>query len=708
MARYLDPKADLTFNNMKKKGIIVISAVLLFAACDRFAGQHDHPQPQAAFAPDSLWTSTGDAQLDSLLQLEAVAPQDTNLIILYYRIGSRYMHNDLEKAKEYFLKLNNLSEQLDWNEGRYSFAAAYSIILARERLTDTAIVILQHAYELAKRENNASQVAIMNANMGTVYTLKGWYEMALSCYMEALPFLESENNPQKLLILYVQISQLYKNINDLEKAIEYGEKALALNREDEFTLEILGSIYTKKNQFETANDYYREALQLCELHNNIYLTGLIYYHLADNALIVFDLDLAEQYVYKSLEISEQFNCSDCCAIFMILSRIELMKGNFDQSEEYVNKALEMATGLESLEVKRFCYIILSELAIARRKYRENMQYRFETDLIEAELTKEKALRTSEEMNAKFETAKKDFEIERQQHVISRQNIQRWLLAAGIAVCVVFLSLLYYMLRLRIRRNRALAERSDALSERNNALSEMNATKDKFFSIISHDLRNPVIAQRDALQLLVQNSRLWDVDTLTVYYRELLLSADVQVELIYNLLGWAQLQTGRITYNPSTFNLAHRLRSDIALIRNMADQKGVTFTASIPDDANITGDAAMLSVVVRNLLTNAVKYTPAAGTVTLDVTPDNNVTTPGMPFEAATRYTVTVSDTGVGMSASQIDKLFRLDSVRSRKGTAGEQGSGLGLIVCRELLEKHGSELHVESEEEKGSRFWFDV
>ena len=241
---------------------------------------------------------------------------------------------------------------------------------------------------------------------------------------------------------------------------------------------------------------------------------------------------------------------------------------------------------------------------------------------------------------------------------------------------------------------------------------MNATKDKFFSIISHDMRNPVVAQRDALQMLVQNSNSWDADTLTAYYRELLKSADGQVELIYNLLGWAQLQTGRITYNPATFNLAHRLRSDINLIRNMAEKKGVAFTVSIPDNADITGDAAMLSIIVRNLLTNAVKFTAASpdpsrsgetGTVTLDVTPvygDNPINITG--------YTVTVSDTGIGMNAEQIDKLFRLDGARSRKGTAGEQGSGLGLIVCRELLEKHGSELRVESEAGKGSTFSFQL
>jgi signal transduction histidine kinase len=300
------------------------------------------------------------------------------------------------------------------------------------------------------------------------------------------------------------------------------------------------------------------------------------------------------------------------------------------------------------------------------------------------------------MEVKYETGKKDMEIERQQNLIARHQMQRILWIGGIVLCAVILALLWNMLRLRTRRNLALTERAAALSERNGALAEMNATKDKFFSIISHDLKNPAEAQRDALQLLVKNARLWDVDTLTDYYDELLKSADGQVELLYNLLGWAQIQTGRMTYTPEALLLSGLL-PDIALIRKIAENKGVSLITDIPDDALVTGDSNMLAVVVRNLLTNAVKYTASGGTVTLAAT-----------AAADGKYSVSVTDTGIGMSREQTGKLFQLDSAHSRNGTAGEQGSGLGLIVCREMLAKHGTTLYVESEAGKGSRFWFEL
>ena len=130
---------------------------------------------------------------------------------------------------------------------------------------------------------------------------------------------------------------------------------------------------------------------------------------------------------------------------------------------------------------------------------------------------------------------------------------------------------------------------------------------------------------------------------------------------------------------------------------MADEKEKKLDVQMPTTAIITDDEKMLDAVVRNLLVNAIKYTEKGGTVTLKVEP-----------AATGKYTVTVSDTGVGMTAEQKNNLFRLAGQPSQRGTAGETGVGLGLIICREFLGKHGSALLVESEEGKGSRFWFEV
>ena len=140
-----------------------------------------------------------------------------------------------------------------------------------------------------------------------------------------------------------------------------------------------------------------------------------------------------------------------------------------------------------------------------------------------------------------------------------------------------------------------------------------------------------------------------------------------------------------------------LLADIPSIRKMAANKQIHLSVTIPDNTLITGDRNIISTILRNLLTNAVKFTASGGTVSLTV-----------EAGADGKYSFAVSDNGVGMSRDQIQKLFRLDSALSRKGTGGEQGTGLGLIVCSELLEKHGTTLNVESEVGKGSKFWFEV
>ena len=173
-------------------------------------------------------------------------------------------------------------------------------------------------------------------------------------------------------------------------------------------------------------------------------------------------------------------------------------------------------------------------------------------------------------------------------------------------------------------------------------------------------------------------------------------ADGLVDLLASLLDWSKIQTGRMEYKPSPFDLVDVLQPDMDVVKTMAERKNITFETLTPVETIVTGDADMLMTVVRNLLGNAVKFTAAGGTVRLEIKEATDKKT----------FIISVSDTGTGMTSEQIDNLFRLDSRQTREGTAGEQSSGLGLIVCRDMLEKHGSTLHVESEEGKGSRFWF--
>ncbi|MCL1851167.1 MAG: tetratricopeptide repeat protein [Bacteroidetes bacterium] len=657
--------------------------LITFMACNNYTEISKEQTVQSVLVRDTLLSATGDATLDSLLLLAATAPFDTTLAKLYNDIGDIYQGLDFDKAQEYYIRLNEISEQLNWNEGKFLYAASMSNILNREGQCDSALVILEYAQELAKHIQDEEWLTHIIFNIGNIYFGKEWYETALSYYMEVLPFYEKKDNKPKLAMLYYMMSQVYFCVNSAEAAIEYGEKSVALNSEDESALCALAMAYSLVQQYNKANSYFDKSLDICKSTNNLYLMGIIYCYLANNALFSFDLDKAESYAQKALVINQQFGYPSCCDEFILLGRLEQMKSNYSQSEFYVKEALEIANARDALVEKKQCYLLLSELAVAQNNYKKNIEYWRKYNMTEMAIAYQTTLRSAEEMLAKYETAKKEIEIERQQQIIDRQDMQHTFLLLGILICFLLLMLLIFMLRIRRIRNRSLVE--------------MNATKDRFFNIISHDLKNPAIVQRNAIRILYGKCSQWDTATLKNYCGELLASADMQVEFLNRLLCWAQLQSSHITYQPVSFDLEQGIAPDIALVRRMANDKNVQLITDIPHNTIVIADVSMIATIIRNLLSNAVKFTEQGGYVSLNVSASQKG-----------KCTISISDTGVGMSASELAQISCLNHYHTRMGTSGETGTGMGLHVCCEMLKQHGAVLQIESELGKGSRFWFEI
>jgi signal transduction histidine kinase len=480
-------------------------------------------------------------------------------------------------------------------------------------------------------------------------------------------------------------------------------KDLALQLDNRHGLSItennIGNIYQKKGNYVQAIEQYERCIDLQDsigdeetLCNTCYNLGTCHSELGNwtEAYSFF-----EKALQTAVKIDEKEILSLCLKEMALYNATK--KHDFIKAAEQVSQAENIASQAGFRQVLGEVYNVRSLIEEEKGSADEALAYHKKYKALSDSLFNEKTVNKISEYEIRYKTAEKELEIERQHGVIARQNMLRNGLFTGLGLLTVILGLLWYSLRLRSRRTREL--------------SEMNATKDSFFSIISHDLKGPAVSQREALQILLDGAESWDAALLKDYYRELLRSADGQVELLYNLLNWAQVQTGRMPYYPRPFNLIAELHNDLALMRSMAERKGVVLKFSMPGDALVTGDANMLLTVVRNLTTNAIKFTPQGRAVTLAIAPYAAGTgnAPSMPRTSGNRaYTVTVSDEGVGMTAEQLHNLFRIDTRRSHRGTAGETGSGLGLIVCKELLEKHGCTLHVETETGQGSRFWFVI
>jgi signal transduction histidine kinase len=225
------------------------------------------------------------------------------------------------------------------------------------------------------------------------------------------------------------------------------------------------------------------------------------------------------------------------------------------------------------------------------------------------------------------------------------------------------------------------------------LTELNATKDKLFSIIAHDLRSPFSSILGFSELLIKNT---DPGKTKQFSEMIHLSAKGAFELLETLLTWARLQSGTITSQPEHLQLYPLVKGILDLLRNQAELKSITLVNDITQDISVYSDSNMINTVIRNLLTNAIKYTGTNGEVAIS----------GKRMQDFIE--ITVSDNGIGISQEDLDKLFKIEHKVSSPGTNNEQGTGLGLILCKEFVEQNKGKIWVESELGKGSRFRFTL
>jgi len=663
----------------------------------------------------SVWqVQAQDAMAERLLQMEQEVASgtlsDDEMFTHYHQLIIHYGTRDFEKTKLYFQKgveFAQAKKRVEW-EAQLLGKMGHNYFEWGER--DSILIFYDRAAKLIEgKEHYLFESQIYKA-IGSYYDNINQKAKALNAYYQSLELLEkdkqyklahnqdvTENNLRQAYTIH-DIGTLYYGLRNFEKAVENMLRAKQIlddNPHDSnsfietFLFANLASYYMELGQNDKALPYLLLANELAMKHQYLQLVVFVSRKFSDYYRAEKDLPKSLHYAKEALQTAEQtgqpalLNWAD---VAMMETSIEL-KDN--QTALYHAVRIAERTEDDDWDTLQALYkglILIHSSMNNPGKVAENLKKLNEITTIISDKNLQDAL---QDMEVKYDVQQKDFDLERKQAVIERQTVIRNVIFIGLAGALLVVALLAVIAVQRKKRNRVLFPR-------NNALSELNATKDKFFSIISHDLKNPAVAQRDALALLIKKAHLWDKEKLTAYYHELLKSADGQVDLLYNLLGWAQIQTGRMTYNPDTFTISDLLEN-LTLIRKMAENKGITLSTQIPQTGLITCDGNMFSTVIRNLLTNAVKFTSAGGQVTLAIEANDNG-----------QYTISVSDNGIGMSREQIQKLFMLDNTQSRKGTSGEEGTGLGLIVCREMLEKHETTLNVESEVGKGSKFWFEL
>lgn len=230
-----------------------------------------------------------------------------------------------------------------------------------------------------------------------------------------------------------------------------------------------------------------------------------------------------------------------------------------------------------------------------------------------------------------------------------------------------------------------------LKESREKLIELNAAKDKFFSILAHDLKGPFMGFIGISEELSQNADTMERKDIVELSAVINSSAKRIYSLLNNLLEWSRLQTGRMTFLPQLINLRSVTEACLNLFESALKQKNISVINEVSPGINIFADMNMYDTIIRNIISNAIKFTPAGGTIKMNSCSDEGTAT------------LVIEDSGIGMKPEVLEKVFRIDSGYTTKGTEGEEGTGLGLILCRELVEKNGGRFDISSIDGKGTR-----
>jgi signal transduction histidine kinase len=473
----------------------------------------------------------------------------------------------------------------------------------------------------------------------------------------------------------------------------------------------IGAVYVENEKYDTAYQYLTEAYDIAQRTRDEDNTSIALTNLGEAALSMGLLEQSLEYQNKALDISQKLgNKAMMATIYTNLGKTYLETKNYQQAFHAFQESLDLSEEVNSLPDLRENYHYLSEYYDIQRDYKQALHYyRLYASTKDSINSQEAMIRIKEmESLSQAQTLQQEIELLRKDNEISNLKTTRLkntiLFLTAVPLMIILVFVVYYQKnRLKRETTRLLEEKNKQLEKANlklqnseKHLKELNSTKDKFFSIIGHDLRNPLNALLGFSELISGNSRDYTSEEIQRYSKIINEAAKNIHLLIENLLEWSRSQSGNIDYHPEKTDLMPMVTEIFKVFEIHADKKGVNLVSEIPEDVSVSADRNLLSTILRNLINNAVKFTPNGGQVRIFCEQNDR------------KITISVQDTGIGMSEKQLENLFRLDTNVTMPGTSEEKGTGLGLILCKEFVDMHNGKIWASSKPKEGSTFSFTL
>jgi len=653
---------------------------------------------------DTPFERVRDSLKTRLTNAETVAEANTHC-----DLGSLHYRNfAFDQALKHASKAMNLGEKMG-NEkviirAHRLFADIY-YAMARYDLA------LNHFFdELKHHQNNKNthKIAEVHCNIGVVYDVQGFLAKGLYHYLEAMKGYEQEDDKEGLVATLSNLAHIYRARGEHREAIRYFQQASLI---EEKHLDLKKPHYFLVNIAEehTRMGEYVQALKLLKEADRI-LNALPTTD-DEDLLIWLDMErvageiflLTGQYpeaiaaLEKALELSIKTDYKEKEGpVLVMLARVHFETKSNTKAEQLLMQARVIAEETHSYNMMRDVYSLLSEIAEARGAHAESLQYLQKYIAANDSVLSIEGARKMSEMQAEYEAEKREATIKLLEQENEIQTLRaskretQFGLTALLAVFLLLATALFFN-RYRLKRHTAML-----LAGKNLELSRVNATKDKFFAILAHDLRNPVSSFQNISTQLKSNINRITTEDLTYYLDELTLGAQNIHQLLVNLLDWARSQRGEVQVLPEELNPGELVQEAAEAVAAGLREKQLRLSIDLRDEQTVVTDRNLVVTVLRNLLSNAVKYTPVGGDIQIETHRNER------------KYHFSVSDTGIGMTPEELGKLFRIEENTRSIGSPDTKGTGLGLILCKELLDRIGGTIRVSSTPGLGTTFEFTV
>ena len=644
--------------------------------------------------------------LDSLQTANSVEKDKKKIVDNLNLIAEIHGYTDIDKAFSTLEEALHISKSIGYKAGEGEVYFLMGYYNNREGDQEKAIDNFKKACQLFREVGDSSYLVGCYNNLGVMYSYGTDQVKSLRFFIKALNLAEELDESYSLSEAYINVGSYYEYLKEYGSALKYYSKSLEIDLERDdmenisFSHMYVGNMLIKLHRLDEALEHLKEAQRLQEQVKEEHRVNELYLHFADYFVETKELDLAEKYLQLSDNVITKEDYPRLYAdLFFTWGDYELERKNFTKSLEYYNKALVQFQEVEELDYLYELYTQMSVALSALGKHNEaykmlqkanesNESFKpHELAKLLGEFETEQAAK-EERKNFLLEKALED---ERQEKELIRYRANSLVALLSVILLVIVLGVVLYSSYSRRKHHAAVKENLDIIQKQKTLLEEnykqlendekqlkqLNATKDKFFSIIAHDLKNPFNVLIGLSDLIRSDADIRESEEFDQLIEGMFQTASSGYSLLENLLEWSRAQTGSLSFEPEPVLLKNLFVLNSTLFEESAKAKEIAIKIPEEDDKTAFADFNMINFVIRNLLNNAIKFSYSESEINLNVNRVNGY------------YVVDVQDSGVGMTKDTIQKLFTIEKSIQREGTANEKGTGLGLVLCKEFVEKNG-------------------